>query len=166
MEVARQLPESSSAHYDGWMSRKFIVTALTVILIAAVFGGTIGSGRNFSGFSSTSSKASYRVADEIEKDYNEAVATITRNYSGDIDHEKATQAAIQGMLTTLDPHSAYFPYTEFKKLKEDQDSRFYGIGVTIVSHRDGVYVQSAVEGTPAAKLGLKYGDRILEVDGA
>jgi len=165
MEVARQLPESSSAHYDGWMTRKFIVTALTVILIAAVFGGTIGSGRNFSGFSSTSSKASYRVADEIEKDYNEAVATITRNYSGDIDHEKATQAAIQGMLTTLDPHSAYFPYTEFKKLKEDQDSRFYGIGVTIVSHRDGVYVQSAVEGTPAAKLGLKYGDRILEVDG-
>ena len=69
------------------------------------------------------------------------------------------------MLSTLDPHSAYFPYTEFKKLKEDQDSRFYGIGVTIVQHRDGVYVQSAVEGTPAAKLGLKYGDRILEVDG-
>ncbi len=69
------------------------------------------------------------------------------------------------MLTTLDPHSAYFPYSEFKKLKEDQDSRFYGIGVTIVQHRDGVYVQSAVEGTPAAKIGLKYGDRILEVDG-
>jgi carboxyl-terminal processing protease len=136
------------------MNRKFIVTALTVILIAAVFGGTIGSGRNFSTFSSSTSKASYRVADEIEKDYNEAVATITRNYSGDIDHEKATQAAIQGMLSTLDPHSAYFPYSEFKKLKEDQDSRFYGIGVTIVSHRDGVYVQSAVEGTPAAKLGL------------
>ncbi|HEY0724719.1 MAG TPA: S41 family peptidase, partial [Pyrinomonadaceae bacterium] len=63
------------------------------------------------------------------------------------------------------PHSAYFPYSEFKKLTEDQDSRFYGIGVTIVQHRDGVYVQSAVEGTPAAKLGLKYGDRILEVDG-
>src|SRR6185503_17637488 len=165
MEVARQLPETSSAHYGGWMSRKFIVTALTVILIAAVFGGTIGSGRNFAGFTSSSSKNSYRVVDEIERDYNEAVSTITSNYSGDIDHEKATQAAIQGMLYTLDPHSAYFPYNEFKKLKEDQDSRFYGIGVTILGHRDGVYVQSAVEGTPAAKLGLKYGDRILEVDG-
>ena len=56
-------------------------------------------------------------------------------------------------------------YSEFKKLKEDQDSRFYGIGVTIVQHRDGVYIQSAVEGTPAAKLGLRYGDRIVEVDG-
>jgi len=69
------------------------------------------------------------------------------------------------MLQTLDPHSSYFSYAEFRKLKEDQDSRFYGIGVTIVQHRDGVYVQSSVEGTPAAKLGLRYGDRILEVDG-
>src|SRR6185295_13753049 len=86
-------------------------------------------------------------------------------YAGDIDYEKATQAAIQGMLSTLDPHSMYFPFSEFKKLKEDQDSRFYGIGVTIVPHRDGVYIQSAVEGTPAGKLGLRYGDRILEVDG-
>ena len=126
----------------------------------------IGSGgRSLRSFTSTNAKNSYRVVDEIEKDYNEAVATITSNYSGDIDHEKATQAAIQGMLSTLDPHSAYFPYSEFKKLKEDQDSRFYGIGVTIVQHHDGVYVQSVVENTPAAKHGLKYGDRIVEVDG-
>ena len=120
---------------------------------------------DLSSFTSTNAKNSYRVADEIEKDYNEAISTITTNYSGDIDHEKATQAAIQGMLSTLDPHSAYFPYSEFKKLKEDQDSRFYGIGVTIVQHRDGVYIQSAVEGTPAAGSVCKYGDRILEVDG-
>ena len=166
MEVARQFKDSPSArYYERWLDRKFVVTAAVVVLIAAIFGGTIGSGRKLSGFASSNSKNSYRVADEIEKDYNEAVSTITSNYSGDIDHEKATQAAIQGMLSTLDPHSAYFPYSEFKKLKEDQDSRFYGIGVTIVRHTDGVYIQSAVEGTPAAKLGLRYGDRILEVDG-
>ena len=147
------------------MSKKFAIGAAVLILMAAIFGGTIGTGRNLSSFTSNDTKNSYRVADEIEKDYNEAVSTISTNYSGDIDYERATQAAIQGMLSTLDPHSAYFPYSEFKKLKEDQDSRFYGIGVTIVQHRDGVYVQSAVEGTPAAKLGLKYGDRILEVDG-
>ena len=147
------------------MDKKFAIAAAAVVLAAAVFGGTVGKGFNFSNFSSVNTKNSYRVADEIEHDYNEAVATITNNYAGEIDHEKATQAAIQGMLSTLDPHSAYFPYSEFKKLKEDQDSRFYGIGVTIVSHHDGVYVQSAVEGTPAAKQGLKYGDRIVEIDG-
>jgi carboxyl-terminal processing protease len=166
MEVARQFKESPPSRYSqSWLDWKFILKAAFVISIAAIFGGTVGSGRKLGGFSPSNNKDSYRVADEIEKDYNEAVSTITSNYSGDIDHEKATQAAIQGMLSTLDPHSAYFPYSEFKKLKEDQDSRFYGIGVTIVRHNDGVYIQGAVEGTPAAKLGLRYGDRILEVDG-
>jgi len=166
VEVAGQIRETSPSRFNAaWIDKKVALTAAIVILAAAVFGGAVGNGRNFSSFTSTNAKNSYRVADEIERDYNEAISTITSNYSGDIDHEKATQAAIQGMLSTLDPHSAYFPYSEFKKLKEDQDSRFYGIGVTIVSHRDGVYIQSAVEGTPAAKLGLKYGDRILEVDG-
>ena len=166
MEVARQFKESPPPRYnEAWLDWKFILKAAFVISIAAVFGGTVGSGRKFGSFSSSNTKHSYRVADEIEKDYNEAIATITSNYSGDIDHEKATQAAIQGMLSTLDPHSAYFPYSEFKKLKEDQDSRFYGIGVTIVRHNDGVYIQGAVDGSPAAKLGLRYGDRILEVDG-
>src|SRR5215203_402460 len=166
MEVARELKKSPPPRYNElWIDKRFALSAAALILVAAIFGGMIGSGRNLRGFTSTNSKNSYRVVDEIEKDYNQAVATITRNYSGDIDHEKATQAAIQGMLSTLDPHSAYFPYNEFKKLKEDQDSRFYGIGVTIVRHLDGVYIQSAVEGTPAAKQGLKYGDRILEIDG-
>lgn len=142
-----------------------MIAATSIILAAAVFGGTVGKARKFSRSTSAGTINPYRAADDIEKDYNEAINTITSNYSGDIDYEKATQAAIQGMLSTLDPHSMYFPYSEFKKLKEDQDSRFYGIGVTIVQHRDGVYVQSAVEGTPAARLGLRYGDRILEVDG-
>ncbi|HET6861635.1 MAG TPA: S41 family peptidase, partial [Pyrinomonadaceae bacterium] len=165
MEVAREL-ESSRTQYEGiGLSKRFVLIAAAVVVLAAVFGGTLGSARKFSGLNGGGKSNPYRVVDEIEKDYNEAVSTITSNYSGEIDHEKATQAAIQGMLSTLDPHSAYFPYNEFKKLKEDQDSRFFGIGVTIVQHHDGVYIQSTVEGTPAARLGLKYGDRILEVDG-
>jgi carboxyl-terminal processing protease len=165
MEVARQLEPSPAEYKSGWITKKFTVIAAVVILAGAIFGGTVGSTRKLTGLTSTSVKDSYRVLDEIEEDYNEAVSTVTSNYYGDIDYEKATQAAIQGMLSTLDPHSAYFPYSEFKKLKEDQDSRFFGIGVTIVGHRDGVYIQSTVEGAPAAKLGLRYGDRIVEVDG-
>jgi len=147
------------------MTRRFIIIGSALILIAAVVGGTIGRSRRFRHGVPATGVVSYTEADDIEKDYNEAIAAISLEYAGDIDYEKATQAAIQGMLSTLDPHSMYFPYNEFKKLKEDQDSRFYGIGVTIVQHRDGVYIQSAVEGTPAGRLGLRYGDRILEVDG-
>jgi carboxyl-terminal processing protease len=165
MEVARELNETTHAYDEVRFSRRFLGVAAGIVLLAAAFGGIIGTSRKLSGLTSSSKASSYRVVGDIEKDYNEAVTTITGNYSGDVDYEKATQAAIQGMLSTLDPHSAYFPYSEFKKLKEDQDSRFYGIGVTIVQHRDGVYIQSAVEGTPAAKIGLKYGDKIVEVDG-
>lgn len=147
------------------MTKRFIIIGSALILIAAVVGGTIGRSRRFRHSVPASGVVSYTEADDIEKDYNEAIAAISMEYAGDIDYEKATQAAIQGMLSTLDPHSMYFPYNEFKKLKEDQDSRFYGIGVTIVQHRDGVYIQSAVEGTPAERQGLRYGDRILEVDG-
>jgi carboxyl-terminal processing protease len=147
------------------MAKKFIVIAGLIILIAAVVGGTIGSSRRLRRSVSVGGTIPDGAGAEIEKDYNEAVSTISSSYAGDIDYERATQAAVQGMLSTLDPHSMYFPYNEFRKLKEDQDSRFYGIGVTIVQHRDGVYIQSAVENTPAARLGLRYGDRILEVDG-
>ena len=157
--------ENGTQNYGALMGKRFILVALAIILVAALFGGTVGRSRMFHRTSSTAVSGPYRAAEDIEEDYNEAVTTITANYSGEIDYEKATQAAIQGMLSTLDPHSVYFPYTEFKKLKEDQDSRFYGIGVTIVQHRDGVYIQSAVEGTPAARLGLRYGDRIIQVDG-
>src|SRR6266851_3417766 len=165
MEVANRFEDPTSDPGGAGMSRKFAIVATSIVLAAALFGGTVGSARKLGRSTAPAAAKSYRATDGIEQDYNEAISTITSNYSGDIDYEKATQAAIQGMLSTLDPHSMYFPYSEFKKLKEDQDSRFYGIGVTIVQHRDGVYVQSAVEGTPAARLGLRYGDRILEVDG-
>jgi carboxyl-terminal processing protease len=164
MEVARQLEDSTPNYRPSRFNRGFLFAAVTIVAIAALFGGLVGTAGKFSLSGSTTSN-SYRAADEIEKDYEEAITIITSHYSGDIDHEKATQAAIQGMLSTLDPHSMYFPYSEFTKLKEDQDSRFFGIGVTILQHRDGVYIQSTVDGTPANRVGLKYGDRIVEVDG-
>jgi len=148
------------------MNKRFITIAALVILAAAVIGGVQSSSRKSRRpASERSTTTEAPTAENIENDYSDAVNTVRENYAGEIDYEKATQAAIQGMLYTLDPHSAYFPYSEFKKLKEDQDSRFYGIGVTILQHRDGVYVQSTVAGTPAARAGLRYGDRIVEVEG-
>lgn len=146
------------------MSRKFGVIAGIIIIAATIVGGTIGGATTR--LRNSSAKAHTTTAANILGDYGEAITTILPdNYAGEIDYEKATQASIQGMLQTLDPHSMFFSRTEYTKLKEDQDSRFYGIGVTILQHRDGVYVQSVVPDTPAHRAGLRYGDRILEVDG-
>jgi len=145
-----------------------MIVAALVIVTATVAGGvsTRTSYRRATSLNSNQVlNAEQYEADKIESDYQEAITTVEEKYAGEVDYEKATQAAIQGMLFTLDPHSVYFPSTEFRKLKEDQASSFYGIGVQILRHHDGVYIQSVVEGTPAARAGLRYGDRILEIDG-
>lgn len=145
------------------MSKQFLIVAAAIFIASTVIGGTVGT--NARQFNAAPPKGAVSTTDQIEGDYHEAMSVVGKNYAGEVDYEKATQASIQGMLSTLDPHSMYFTRNEFKKLKEDQDSRFYGIGVTILQHRDGVYVQSAVRNTPAERAGLRYGDRIVEVDG-
>lgn len=149
------------------MTKTFTLVAVFVIVIASVAGG-VRSGafrRHAANANSSQVTGEKYEADRVEADYREAITTVEERYAGEIDYEKATQAAIQGMLFTLDPHSVYFPALEFKKLKEDQSSSFYGIGVQIQRHDDGVYIQSVVEDTPAFRSGLRNGDRILEVDG-
>jgi carboxyl-terminal processing protease len=142
------------------MNGRLNIIAAGFIVLGLVLGGTLGRHRRGSPFSSAPTPT-----DQLVDSYEAATDIIRDQYAGRPDYEKANQAAIQGMLSTLDPHSVFFPYNEFKKMKEEQSSSFYGIGVNILRHRDGVYVQSAVEGTPAARAGLRYGDRIVAVDG-
>src|SRR5215472_2567936 len=146
------------------MTRNFTVLAVVVLLVSSVTGGLRVRSRRHATKPSDAAVEKFE-AERIENGYAEAIAKVEEKYASEIDYEKATQAAIQGMLFTLDPHSVYFPAAEFKKLKEDQSSSFYGIGVQILRHDDGVYIQSVVDGTPASRAGLRYGDRILEVDG-
>ena len=135
-------------------------TAATIIVAATLVGGIYGR-RAFSRQSDDGGAGAQR----IESAYTEALSVISENYVETVDYEKANEAAIQGMLWTLDPHSNFFAPEEYRRLMQDQESRFTGIGVSILRHRDGVYVQTPIQGTPAAKAGLRFGDRIVEVDG-
>src|SRR5687767_2025056 len=141
------------------MNRKFAIAALILVAVGAIFGGLFGR------LSSTTSADSSVTAGRIKADYMEALDVIDKNYVGKIDHEKVTDSSIQSMLWSLDPHSSFFTREEFRKLYEEQASQFYGIGVSILQHRDGVYVQSVIPNTPADRAGLRYGDRFLQVDG-
>lgn len=127
------------------------ITAAVIIVAGSVLGGVL--------------KRERRGDETIERAYTEALEVVSDNYVEEVDYSKAGEAAIQGMLLTLDPHSSYFTPDEYKRLLQDQESRFTGIGVSILRHRDGVYVQTPVPETPAAKAGLRFGDRIVEVDG-
>ena len=138
-----------------------LLFGVALVALSCVFGGALSRALRARG--ATGAQANEDV--NVERDFQEALTLITDNYADEIDYEKANQAAIQGMLSTLDPHSTFFPPADFARLREEQDSQFYGIGVTILRHKDAVYVQAPVENTPAARAGLRYGDKILEVDG-
>ena len=140
------------------MNRNLLICAFVLVLVGAVAGGLFGR------LPSTSADTAV-TSGRVIADYKEALDVIERNYVGEVDHEKITDTSIQSMLWTLDPHSSFFTRDEFRKLYEEQASQFYGIGVSILQHRDGVYVQSVIPNTPADKAGLRYGDRFLQIDG-
>jgi carboxyl-terminal processing protease len=101
----------------------------------------------------------------IKQDYLEAVNIVRTHYAGSVDMVSVTTKAIRGMLAVLDPHSNYLTPREYSNLRQEQESEFYGIGVTINQRNGRVYILSVVPGTPAARAGLRYGDAILAVDG-
>jgi carboxyl-terminal processing protease len=141
------------------MSRKLSIIAIVLVIVGAIAGGIFGR------LPMTSSADTSMTREKVVVDYREALAVIDDNYVGQVDHEKVSESSIQGMLYTLDPHSAFFTRDEFRKLYEEQSSQFYGIGVSILQHRDGVYVQSIIPNTPADKAGLRFGDRFVEIEG-
>ncbi|MBV5318151.1 MAG: S41 family peptidase [Desulfobulbaceae bacterium] len=90
---------------------------------------------------------------------------IQQYYVDEIDSGKVINGAINGMLSSLDPHSAYMTPEDFKELEEETSGSFTGVGIEI-SIRDGVLTAVApIEGTPADKQGVKSGDQIIRING-
>jgi carboxyl-terminal processing protease len=143
----------------GFMNKKIVIAALVFVVFGAVAGGLFGR------LPARGAAAGGTDAARVLSDYREAMEVIKDSYGGTVDTDKVSDSSMQAMLWTLDPHSSFFTREEFRKLDEEQSSQFYGIGVSILQHRDGVYVQSIIPNTPADKAGLKYGDRILTVEG-
>ncbi len=141
------------------MKRPFALFAVFLIAIGAVIGGLFGR------LPARTSSESGVTTERLLADYKEALGVIDESYVGAVNQEKVNDSSMQAMLWTLDPHSSFFTREEFRKLDEEQSSQFYGIGVSILQHRNGVYVQSVIPNTPADKAGLRYGDRFVSVEG-
>ncbi|MDR2550229.1 MAG: S41 family peptidase [Desulfobulbus sp.] len=89
---------------------------------------------------------------------------IQQYYVDEIDSNKVITGAINGMLGSLDPHSAYMTPDDFKDLEEETSGSFTGIGIEI-SIRDGMLTAVApIEGTPADRQGIKSGDQIVRIN--
>ena len=107
----------------------------------------------------------------IQKDFDEALKVIQEQYvdGRKLDYNDIFKSSIIGMLRSLDPHSNYYDREEFDELKTDQRSEYFGIGASIQSYVHGedvdTYITATFDNSPAARSGLRFGDRIVEVDG-
>lgn len=106
----------------------------------------------------------------IERDFDEAIRVIQEHYveSEKLEYSNVFKSSIIGMLRSLDPHSNYYDRDEFEELKTDQRSEYFGIGASIQNYILGdqadTFITATFHDSPAARAGLRFGDRILAVD--
>ena len=86
------------------------------------------------------------------------------NFVEEADEKKMLEAAMNGMLGALDPHSSYLSAEDFKEFSEKSHGEFGGLGIQITSDRGAVRVISPIDDTPADKAGIKAGDYITHID--
>ena len=96
--------------------------------------------------------------------FTDVMSIIKKSYVEEVDTKKLVYGAINGMLSSLDPHSSFMSPDSYKEMKVDTKGAFGGLGIEI-SIKDGVLtVISPIEDTPAFKAGIKAGDMILKID--
>lgn len=132
---------------------------LWLVLAVAVIFWSIGAG--FYRDLGASNDETYKGL----KIFSDVLELIEKNYVDPVDTADLIHKAIQGMVQSLDPHSALLPPDAFEELQIDTQGEFTGIGIRITMRDGFVTVISPIEGAPAYKAGIKAQDRIIKVDG-
>ncbi|HEY9009383.1 MAG TPA: S41 family peptidase [Devosia sp.] len=109
-----------------------------------------------------------RTPDEIYSDltlFGEVFDRVRAEYVDAPDERELIHAAIQGMLTSLDPHSGYLEPVDYSEVQEDTSGEFGGLGIEVTMEEGIIKVVSPIDDTPAAKAGVLSNDYIVELDG-
>uniref|UniRef100_A0A832MKI7 S41 family peptidase n=1 Tax=Eiseniibacteriota bacterium TaxID=2212470 RepID=A0A832MKI7_UNCEI len=97
--------------------------------------------------------------------FTQVLYLVQNHYVDAPDNQKLIRGAIDGMLKTLDPHTVYLPPQRAERMDEQFQGEYSGIGVQFEIRDGAITVLSAIEGTPSYRLGIRAGDRIVEIDG-
>jgi carboxyl-terminal processing protease len=110
----------------------------------------------------TNSYSSNELYEKIDL-FGEVLEKIKKDYVDDVNQSKMMDSAINGMLQSLDPYSAYMSPELFKEMQTDTRGEFGGLGIEIGMESGVVKVISPIDDTPAAKAGIKAGDYIVKI---
>ena len=138
-------------------------------ILMAALGGTLAGAvltTQFAGplIAETAAKNS-SVYEQLDL-FGDVFERIRSQYVEAPDSQKLIEAAINGMLTSLDPHSSYMNAKDFADMQVQTKGEFGGLGIEVTQQDGYIKVVSPIDGTPADKAGIKTGDIITQVDGA
>jgi carboxyl-terminal processing protease len=134
------------------------------LVLVGVLAGILLS-LNFSAVAQRDTARYPLPVDELRA-FAEVFGAIKSNYVEPVEDKKLITEAISGMLTGLDPHSAYLDQDAFKELQVGTQGEFGGLGIEVGMEEGFVKVVSPIEDTPAFRAGLKPGDFIIKIDDA
>jgi carboxyl-terminal processing protease len=125
------------------------------IVVSALVGGLFG--RN-----------AFATDDKVPEHYrafSAALSAIESSYVDKVEPDRLVYGAVRGMLGTLDPHSSFFDPREYAQMRELQEGRYYGIGVSIQAIDGDITAIRVFEGSPAHKTGIRRGDILSKIAG-
>ena len=142
------------------MLKKILILFVMLVPVVANFAGAAEKNKKEEPIEHLSDEQIY---DELKK--LALVFEVSReNFVEEADERKMLEAAMNGMLGVLDPHSSYLNKDDFKDFNDKSSGEFGGLGIQITSDRGAVRVISPIDDTPAEKAGIKAGDYITHID--
>jgi len=135
------------------MKKAFVIGSLLVVLTLSL-GGTVASKGSDTG-------ATY----EQLRLFTEVLSIVQNQYVNEVPPKDLVYSAIKGTLRGLDPHSSFLDPESYREMQVETSGSFGGLGIEITLRDDVLTVVSPIDGTPAYRVGIQAGDRIVKIDG-
>lgn len=145
------------------MLKKKAIYILSLGIMLGVFMGLCGSVFAELANSDTATDTETLPYEDL-RTFTEIFGRIKRDYVEPVSDKKLLEDAVRGMLSGLDPHSAYLVPEEYQELKEGTTGQFGGLGIEVTMENGFIKVVSPIDDTPAQKAGIKTGDLIIKLD--
>ncbi len=139
--------------------KKFVMAALGGILAGALLTTQIAGP-----LIAQNTERNTRIYEQLDL-FGDVFERIRQEYVEEVDEGELIEAAINGMLQSLDPHSSYLSPEAAAEMNERTRGSFGGLGIEVTQEEGWVKVVSPIDGTPAAEAGMQSGDLITHVDG-
>ena len=138
-------------------TRNALILLLGCVLgIALTLGGGVFAEREVKKSDSTAEES--RLMTEV-------LAHVKQEYVEPVNDSTLMESAVRGMVMELDPHSRFLDQQEYEEIRINTTGNYSGVGLEVSAAEDGVTVVTPLDDTPAARAGLKTGDRIVSIDG-